>query len=81
MDALGAGAHLGQGMHLAEDALGVGGGGVGGGLRGVRGLGGGGLGLGHHAVLKAQDRVVDGAVGAVAQQPPGVDEVPDRAPS
>ena len=27
-------------------------------------------GLGHHAVLKAQDRVVDGAVGAVAQQPP-----------
>ena len=33
-------------------------------------------GLGHHAVLKAQHRVVDGAVGAVAQQPPGVNEVP-----
>ena len=29
-------------------------------------------GLGHHAVLKAQHRVVDGAVGAVAQQPPRV---------
>ena len=35
-------------------------------------------GLGHHAVLKAQDRVMDGTVGAVAQQPPGVDEVPHR---
>ena len=31
-------------------------------------------GLGHHAVLKAQHRVVDGAVGAVAQQPPRVDQ-------
>ena len=29
-------------------------------------------GLGHHAVLEAQDRVVEGTVGAVAQQPPGV---------
>ena len=37
-------------------------------------------GLGHHAVLKAQHRVVDGAVGAVAQQPPRVDEVPHHAP-
>ena len=37
-------------------------------------------GLGHHAVLKAEDRVVDGAVGAVAQQPPRVDEVPHHAP-
>ena len=37
-------------------------------------------GLGHYAVLKAQHRVVDGAVGAVAQQPPGVDEVPHHAP-
>ena len=37
-------------------------------------------GLGHHAVLKAQHRVVDGAVGAVAQQPPHVDEVPHHAP-
>ena len=32
--------------------------------------------LGHHAVLKAQHRVVDGAVSAVAQRPPRVDEVP-----
>ena len=31
-------------------------------------------------MLKAQHRVVDGAVGAVAQQPPGVDEVPHHAP-
>ena len=36
--------------------------------------------VGHHAVLKGQDRVMDGAVGAVAQQPPGVDEVPHHAP-
>ena len=31
-------------------------------------------------MLEAQHRVVDGAVGAVAQQPPGVDEVPHHAP-